>query len=48
VKVLSVLVDVNVKRNEVLVYERCNFRIVVGLGFQPSAGPSGRSRAEID
>jgi hypothetical protein len=48
VKVLSVLVDMHVERNEVLVYERGNFRIIVGLGFQPSTSSSGWSRAEID
>jgi hypothetical protein len=48
VKILSILVYVHMQRNEVVVYERSNFRIGVGLGFQPSTGSSSRCRAEID
>jgi hypothetical protein len=39
---------VNTKRYKVLVYERGNFIISVGLGLQPSTGTSGRCSAEID
>ncbi|MEO8042554.1 MAG: hypothetical protein ABI646_08095 [Acidobacteriota bacterium] len=36
-KILPILVDVNMQRDEVLVYERGYVMIVIGLGVQPSA-----------
>ena len=47
-KVFRVLLDVNIQRNEVLVDERRDLRILVRLGFQPSTCYSGRCGAEID
>jgi hypothetical protein len=46
-KVFRILFYVNRKRDEVLVDKRRDFRVLVRLGFQPSAGTSGRRRGEI-
>jgi hypothetical protein len=43
-----VFLDMGFDGNEVLMDELCNFRIGVGLGFQPSASPSSRRCAEIE
>jgi hypothetical protein len=48
VKAGGAFLDVNGERNEFLVDEGCELRISVGFGFQPSAGASGRGRAEVD
>ena len=47
-KVFRVFLDVYVQGNEVLVYERRDFKVLVRLGFQPSTCTSGRCRTEID
>lgn len=47
-KVLRILLDVGLERNEVLVYERRYVGVFVRLGFQPSTSSSARSRAEVD
>jgi hypothetical protein len=39
--------DVGFDGQEILVDEIGGFRILVGLGIQPSAGASGRSRTEV-
>jgi hypothetical protein len=43
-----VLFDVRLQGKEILIDEGGDFRIGVGLGFQPSASASGRGRAEIN
>jgi hypothetical protein len=39
--------DVGFDRQEVLVNEIGGFLVLVGLGIQPSTGPSTRSRTEV-
>jgi hypothetical protein len=48
VKVLRVFFDVDLKRDEVLIYELRDFFIFVGLGLQPSASASARCGAEVN
>jgi hypothetical protein len=48
VKVFWILLYVDVEWDEVLVDERRDVRIGVGLGFQPSTRSSGGRRAEVD
>jgi hypothetical protein len=47
-KVGRVLFDVSFERDEVIVDKGRDFRVVVGLGFQPSTRASSRCRAEVN
>ena len=47
-EITGILLDMDVKRDEVLVYERGDFRISVRFGLQPNTGSSVGGRAEID
>ena len=42
------LFDVRFDRNEILLNELRGLRVVVRLGFQPSAGASSRRRTKVD
>jgi hypothetical protein len=41
------LLDVGFDGQEILLDEIGGFLVFVGLGIQPSTGPSGRSRTEV-
>jgi hypothetical protein len=43
----GMLLDVGFNGQEILMNEFSGLRVLVGLGIQPSACPSGRRRAEV-